>query len=231
MPKRKAALASAAPDARRGVYRRGTRADLLDAAVHVFAEKGVDRATSKEICERAGANTAAVNYYFGGIDGLYGAILAEANRQLIPVEALSAAIAGKDDARAKLQAIIELAVDKLLSPVSSSWVLRVMSREIISPSPAIEHLVETQALPKVRIAKSIIGELMELPPDHPAVARGCICVLAPMLMLFVADRRLLKRLFPQLGLDPGDTKALARHILQFALAGLSRVARDTRKDS
>jgi hypothetical protein len=106
-----------------------------------------------------------------------------------------------------------------------------VSREIISPSRAIENLVETQALPKMRIAKAIVGELMGLPPDHPAVARGCICVLAPMLMLFIADRRLLKRLFPKLGLEGGDTEALARHMLRFALAGLSRVARDASKDS
>ena len=211
--------------------RNRTRAELLEAAGHVFAEKGFDRATGKEICERAGTNAAAVNYYFGGMEGLYAATLEEANRRLVPVEALSAAIAGKTDARAKLQAIIELAVEKLVGPVSSSWVFTVFSREIIAPSPAVERLFETEGLAKARIAKSIVAELMALPEDHPAVARGCISVLAPMLMLFVADRNLLKRMFPNFGFNPDDAKGLARHTLLFALAGLSAVAREARKAS
>jgi TetR/AcrR family transcriptional regulator, regulator of cefoperazone and chloramphenicol sensitivity len=207
-------------------YRAGTRTELLEAAGHVFAEKGFDRATGKEICERAGANSAAINYYFGGMEGLYGVVLEEANRRLVPLESVTAAIARKTSARAKLQAIIELIVEKLLGPISSSWVLGVISREILRPTSALEHLFETQGLPKVRIAKSIIAELMGLPEDHPAVSRGCISVMAPMLLLFVADRYSLKRLFPNLSLTSNETKVLSRHLVQFALGGLSAVARD-----
>src|SRR5262245_63051572 len=108
-------------------YRQGTRTELLEAAGHVFAEKGFDRATGKEICERAGANTAAINYYFGGMDGLHAAVLEEANRRLVPLETVTAAIAKKTSARAKLQVIIELVVEKLLEPISSSWVFGVFS--------------------------------------------------------------------------------------------------------
>src|SRR5262249_20253227 len=111
-------------------YRQGTRAELLEAAGHLFAEKGFDRATGKQICERAGANSAAINYYFGGMDGLHAAVLEEANRRLVPLESVTAAIARKATARAKLQAIIELIVEKLLGPISSSWVLGVISREL-----------------------------------------------------------------------------------------------------
>ena len=54
---------------------RSTRAVVLDAAGKVFAERGFGEATSKEICERAGTNNAAVNYYFGGKEGLYEEVL------------------------------------------------------------------------------------------------------------------------------------------------------------
>src|SRR6516162_8750220 len=202
---------------RRKSYRQGTRAELLEAAGHVFAEKGFDRATGKEICERAGANTAAINYYFGGMDALHAAVLEEANSRLVPLESVTAAIAQKTSARAKLQAIIELVVEKLLGPISSSWVLGVISREILLPTSALEHLYETQGVPKAHIAKSIIGELMGLPEDHPGVARGCISVMAPMLLLFVADRSGLKRLFPTLSLTSNEAKVLSRHLVRFAL--------------
>src|SRR5215472_12197320 len=116
--------------------RQGTRAELLEAAGHVFAEKGFDRATGKEICQRAGANTAAINYYFGGMEGLYEAVLQEAPRRLVTVEALTTAIAGEADAKAKLETFIALLVRALTGPASSSWVLRVLAREVIAPSPA-----------------------------------------------------------------------------------------------
>jgi len=230
MANRTSAAAPVSPKASRKSYRQGTQGELLEAAGHIFAEKGFDRATGKEICERAGANSAAINYYFGGMEGLYAAVLEEANRRLVPLESVTAAIARKTGARAKLQAIIELIVDRLLGPISSSWVLGVFSREIILPTSALEHLFETQGLPKARIAKSIIGELMGLPVDHPAVSRGCISVMAPMLLLFVVDRQQLKRLFPTLSLNSDDAKVLARHLLRFALGGLSAVARDTHSE-
>jgi AcrR family transcriptional regulator len=48
-----------------------TQADLLDAACRTFAEKGYRDATIAEICQRAGANIAAVNYYFRDKETLY----------------------------------------------------------------------------------------------------------------------------------------------------------------
>ncbi len=44
---------------------RSTRSDLLDAAAELFAAHGYHQTTHAEICERAGANIAAINYHFG----------------------------------------------------------------------------------------------------------------------------------------------------------------------
>jgi hypothetical protein len=71
---------------------------------------------------------------------------------------------------------------------------------------------------------------MKLPEDHPAVARGCISIMAPICMLILADRRHLTRALPAFGLKPNDAPALARHMLQYALAGLEAVAREARKE-
>src|SRR5579863_10432869 len=90
-----------------------TRQRLLEVAGQVFAEKGFDRTTGKEICELAGINTAAVNYYYGGIEGLYAAVVEEAHSRFVTFAAAAAAIAGKTDARSKLEAILELIVGTL----------------------------------------------------------------------------------------------------------------------
>ena len=63
-----------------------TRQRLLEIAGQIFAQRGYARTTSKEICKRAGANIAAVNYHFGGKEGLYAAVLEEAHARLVSID-------------------------------------------------------------------------------------------------------------------------------------------------
>lgn len=50
--------------------RHETRQALLDAAEELFAEHGIDGASLRSITRRAGANVAAIHYYFGSKEGL-----------------------------------------------------------------------------------------------------------------------------------------------------------------
>jgi AcrR family transcriptional regulator len=47
------------------------RQRLLEAAAEVFANKGYAQASTREICRLAGANVAAIHYYFGDKASLY----------------------------------------------------------------------------------------------------------------------------------------------------------------
>jgi TetR/AcrR family transcriptional regulator, regulator of cefoperazone and chloramphenicol sensitivity len=208
---------------------RATRNRLLEIAGQVFAQKGLDRTTGKEICARAGTNAAAINYHFGSFDRLYAAVLCEAHRRLATLESLQSAVAAADDAEAKLEAVIRLIVSSLTGPVSSSWVVRVLGREIVAPSPAMAILRKKEAGPKIGVIRHVVAELMGLPEDHPAVARGCVSVMAPCFMLLVADRRIFKRMFPRFEIAPGDAEAIVRHLVRFAVAGVSAVATESKR--
>jgi len=61
-----------------------TRQALLDAAEELFAEHGIDGTSLRAITRHAGANVAAIHYYFGSKEGLVQEVFA---RRLAPLAA------------------------------------------------------------------------------------------------------------------------------------------------
>ena len=64
------------------------------------------------------------------------------------------------------------------------------------------------------LVRGIVSELTGLPADHPAVARGCVSVMAPCFMLLIFDRPTLRRAFPEFGFGPADAAAVTDHLVQ-----------------
>lgn len=52
-----------------------TKSKILDFAEELFAELGFDATSTRLIAKKAGVNIAMLNYYFGGKEGLYMAII------------------------------------------------------------------------------------------------------------------------------------------------------------
>jgi AcrR family transcriptional regulator len=209
--------------------RPSTREQLLETAGQVFSEKGFAGATGKEICERSGANAAAVVYHFGGMDKLYRAVLQEARTRLAPSEALATAVERETDPKAKLTAFIRLLMGALTGPASSTWAVRLMSREMISPNAIFDEMRNKEMRARAAILKSIVSELTGLAADDPAVARSCINIMAPFGILLLISPRRVERVFPVLSFGPESVEDTTRHMVQFALGGLAAIARDTRR--
>jgi len=87
-----------------------TRLHILQVAGRIFAEKGFERTTSREICSAAGTNLAAVNYHFGSRDGLYEAVLVEAHGQIVGLDDLESIARAGVSPEAKLRELIALIV-------------------------------------------------------------------------------------------------------------------------
>ena len=135
---------------------RSTRAIVLEAAGKVFAERGFAEATSKEICERAGTNGAAVNYYFGGKEGLYEEVLIEAHRQMLSLEDLNMIIASEAAPEEKLRVFLEHIIRTAMN-ASDLWGIRIFLRELASPSPFVPKFITTAVFPKSQKLRELIG--------------------------------------------------------------------------
>lgn len=217
---------------RRNATRRGrseesavTRSKLLEAAGVIFADKGYDRATAKEIARQAETNAAAVNYHFGGVEALYEEVLALAHHRLVNYHALLDTIVADADPRDRLRHLVETLVATAGASSSASWPARLVSKEILSPTPFIKTVAEREIGPKKMLAFDIVSEILGLPIDHPAVARASFSIISPCLMLLIADRRIAE-LTPDLSLGGAGMKAMSEQMIAFALGGLDAIAKE-----
>jgi AcrR family transcriptional regulator len=201
-----------------------TRRQLLEAAGEVFAQHGYAKATSKEICARANANIAAVNYHFGGKDQLYAAVLQEAHSRIVSIETMTATAGSRVDPKLKLRMFLTRIVAEVAKR-DRGWELRVLSREVLSRSPLMPTLIDKQIAPKAALLRTILAEIMHLPIDHPAVSRSIISIMGPILMLLITDRLIQKKVAPHLDPDP---ETLTEHMVTYALAGLDAIARSAK---
>ncbi|WP_025600135.1 CerR family C-terminal domain-containing protein [Burkholderia sp. WSM2230] len=197
-----------------------TRQHLLDTAGQIFAARGFADATSKEICERAGTPMASVNYHFGSREALYEAALVEAHRQVVSLDELSALTEGPGDARDKLRAVISRFVG-LSTSNGAPWGFMLMLREVLSPSPAMPALIEKAVRPKAAVLLGLIGEVLQLNPQEPAVQRALMLSVLPCIALMIAPRQVQAALLPAVA---KDRTALVEDFTRFVMAGLDAVA-------
>jgi AcrR family transcriptional regulator len=205
-----------------------TRQKLLEVAGRVFAERGYLRATSKEICELAGANIAAVNYHFGGKDGLYSAVLEAAHAKLVSIDSVAEITQSKADSATKLRLLLRKILTEVARRGEGAWELRVLSREVMAPTPLMEGMMKNQVMPKAKMVMGMLADILDVPPSHPAVSRCTVSIVGPCVFLLVVSPEWQKKLFPGLLADPEE---LVEHMVAFTLGGLRAIAEGLRRSA
>ncbi|HEY0942036.1 MAG TPA: CerR family C-terminal domain-containing protein [Steroidobacter sp.] len=198
-----------------------TRQKLLEVAGRVFAERGYLSTTSKEICELAEANIAAVNYHFGGKDALYSAVLEEAHARLVSIDSVAEITQSNADSAAKLRLLLRKILVEVARRGADAWELRVIGRELIAPTSLMDAMMKNQVVPKAKMVMGMIADILGVPATHPAVARSTVNIVSPCVFLLVVSSERQKKVFPALHADPDE---LVDHMVAFTLGGLRSVA-------
>lgn len=97
------------------VDKQTTRNRILDAAERVFADKGLDGSSVRDITTAAGVNLAAVNYHFGSKTGLIEAVF---SRHLVPMNTARIALLDRVEAQSGGECPpLESVLDAFIRPV------------------------------------------------------------------------------------------------------------------
>jgi AcrR family transcriptional regulator len=193
-----------------------TRALVLNAAGQVFAERGFAEATTREICERAGSNSAAVNYYFGGKEGLYDAVLAEAHRQIVSLSEMQAVMGSDKPAEEKLRAFFAIAM-RAASSAPELWGVKVILRELAFPSADLPPSLKKEILPKVRIMRRLIAQIVGVPPESVEAAHAAFMVVMPCAFMVLFSGKIQGAILPELT----ERELMTDAMLTYALGGLA----------
>ena len=142
------------------------RARLIDAAIKLFAEKGYEGTSVRDLATAAGVNVAAVSYHFGSKDALY-------------TEALRSCLAPCGEMRERMQKHLDAAL-KNRSRKSAEEALRGCIQNflevLVSPAAKHSHLVMREQSEGKQRFEPVIREFFQ---PVGSILREVILMLAP----------------------------------------------------
>ncbi len=199
-----------------------TRRQILEAAGEVFAEVGFGRATVREICRRARANIAAVNYHFGDKETLYTEVLRDSQRMAFEKYPPLLGVAADARPEEKLRAFVRSFLLRLFDNGPITWFGRMMSREMVEPTEALDLLLKERIRPMAGLLRDIVAEILGRSSDDEQV-RLCVFSVVSQCVFYHHCRTMISRLFPEQRLDATVVDQLADHITGFSLAALKHL--------
>jgi len=203
----------------------GTRERILEAAEDIFGSKGFKTATIRQIAGAAGANVAAVNYYFRDKQGLYNAVLEDLltfGFSRFPSEMGSKP---GDNPEVRLRAFVRALCFRLLS--TEGWGgyngrARLVVKELTDPSSNLKAIFEHHIQPHKEILVGIVMELLGPAADRRH-ALDCALSIVSQCFHYVYAQPVIARIEP--GHDPVEERIeiLAEHVYRFSLGGIDMI--------
>ena len=202
-----------------------TRSRLLQVARDVFAEVGFRRATVRDICARAGANVAAINYHFGDKERLYAEVVKSGmvlGLQKYPVDM---GLGPNPTPGQRLHAFVRSFLYRTLGAGEHACSGRIMLWEMVEPTDVLDELYRERIRHLYGMLQSIVTDLLG-PAATPALVRmGCASILGQCSFYRLGESLLSKiQAGPTTNLPPERVEELAAHIARFSSAGLRAYA-------
>lgn len=211
----------------------GTRARILDAAEALFIQHGYDGTSLRLVTKAAAVNLGAVNYHFGGKEGLFEALLAarldpmHSARMTLLDEYEAAAAARPLDCERILGALFIPALDIARDPARGGPdFLRFLGRAYVDPSSLLRKFLSERYAPTISRFKDAFGRALPHLGRQELSWRLHFTLGALAYTLAGADAwKLISALKSgNSATDVGDDELLLHRLAPFLIAGLQAPA-------
>ncbi len=122
-----------------------SRERLLMAAMRLFAERGFGHTSTRDIAQAAGANVAAISYYFGDKAGLYRAALTASSAA--PANEIALFDQPHFTLRQSLEGFFTLMLEPMLLGEAAQLCMRMWSREMLEPTGMLAEQIDQSIKP------------------------------------------------------------------------------------
>lgn len=225
-----------------------TREKLLDSAERLFAEKGFESVSIRDIASDADANVAAVNYHFQGKNNLYAAVLErrlspKRDKFLATIKQVTAAGDGVPDLEELIGSFIRIHLEDALFLPGGEAALPLIARELhesrIGGAPVCSVFIAP--------VHAALGEAMALarPGLDEDTVRWVIGSLIGQIVHFVMRWKRMRstaaagdegaashrRMFPVLSGSLEDyISRTVEHITRFSIGGIEKMTQNKEKE-
>ena len=197
-----------------------TRQRLLESACELFAEKGFAKTTNKDICQQAGANIAAVNYYFESKEKLYAEAWRKAFHDNLCAHPPDGGVPKNAPAEQRLRGRVRALIGRIADENNKSFLIA--HKEMASPTPLLKEVMHECLGPLHEEMSKLVRELLG-PQVSEQQVRFCETSVVSQCMAIVRCRRRRegregKDAPPPVSMD--EAQAYAEHVSEFSLAAI-----------
>ena len=195
---------------------------LVMSALHIFAEKGYEGASTREICERAEVNISAIRYYFGDKAGLYRAVFHGPDNGSpckVNVEAL---------ANLPLPEALSSFYKDFLEPLKHGeevrLVMKLHFREMIEPTGVWHDKIDEGIKPQHEAMVALLKQHLGLKRVDVDVHRLAFAMIG-MAVHYYVGHEVVSTISPQLLNTPKAVEVLGERLSAYSLAMVEREAK------
>jgi TetR/AcrR family transcriptional regulator, regulator of cefoperazone and chloramphenicol sensitivity len=208
-----------------------SRHKLLIAAAEIFAKKGFRETTNADICEKAGVNTAAVNYHFGSKEDLYIEAWKYSYETSVKKYPLDGRISPNATVEERLYGRILAFMHRIADPETHD--VEIIHKEMANPTGLLTEVIKEVIEPAEEEFGTIFQELLG---DKASKQQIFLCQMSVMSQCFGPMLHLRRhRAEPDTMLPrklPVDFRIeeLAAHITRFSLTGIMGIREEIKKE-
>ncbi len=180
---------------RKGMSADDPRKLLVEAGLDLFGRYSFDGASTRMLVERAEVNLAAIQYYFGGKQGLYLAVADHIVEQIDGLlgkrlakveEALKKEELSKEQSFHLLCELLEFLITRFLGlPQTDKW-LSFIVREQLRPTDAFDILFEGFMRPLEQALFGLAARIMDQAPDDRRVKLRVLAIMGEIQIFHIS---------------------------------------------